>query len=133
MNSYQRSNNNLSFDEGDVEYDSLSSSYLRKFHRWVDYKVSISRLVFVFLLCIGIGWRLGVTSGLVQQRQGVGSESNDFNMPNLVWSDEFDGDSLDLKKWTFVNGDGCDVGLCGWGKQEYRVWNRITTLLQQFY
>lgn len=133
MNSYQRSNNNLSFDEGDVEYDSSASSCLRKFQRWVDYKVSISRLVFVFLLCIGIGWRLGVTSGLVQQRQGVGSESNDFNMPNLVWSDEFDGDSLDLTKWTFVNGDGCDVGLCGWGKQEYRVWNRITTLLQQFY
>ena len=35
---------------------------------------------------------------------------------NLIWSDEFDGDSIDLGKWTFVNEDGCQFGLCGWGK-----------------
>ena len=35
---------------------------------------------------------------------------------NLIWSDEFDGDSIDLGKWTFVNEDGCQFRLCGWGK-----------------
>ena len=44
-------------------------------------------------------------------------DSNNINIiPNLIWSDEFDGDTLDLSKWTYVNGNGCDVGLCGWGE-----------------
>lgn len=37
---------------------------------------------------------------------------------NLVWSDEFDGTSLDLSKWSYQLGDGCDIGLCGWGNNE---------------
>ena len=37
--------------------------------------------------------------------------------PKLVWSDEFDGDALDLSKWTAIKGDGCP-GLCGFGNQE---------------
>lgn len=35
----------------------------------------------------------------------------------LVWSDEFDGQSLDLSKWTPQIGDGCPE-LCGWGNNE---------------
>lgn len=42
-------------------------------------------------------------------------------VPSLIWSDEFDGDALDLTKWTFVNGNGCDVGLCGWGEFEAKA------------
>ncbi len=36
----------------------------------------------------------------------------------LVWSDEFDGNSVDTSKWEFQTGDGCDIGLCGWGNNE---------------
>ena len=36
----------------------------------------------------------------------------------LVWSDEFDGNSLDDSKWSHQLGDGCDIGLCGWGNNE---------------
>ncbi|WP_338590506.1 glycoside hydrolase family 16 protein [Shewanella khirikhana] len=36
----------------------------------------------------------------------------------LVWSDEFDGNSLDQSKWSYQLGDGCDIGLCGWGNNE---------------
>jgi beta-glucanase (GH16 family) len=38
----------------------------------------------------------------------------------LVWSDEFNGSSLDDTKWTPQIGDGCDISpdLCGWGNNE---------------
>ena len=36
----------------------------------------------------------------------------------LVWSDEFDGDSLDASAWGLQLGDGSDVGLDRWGNNE---------------
>lgn len=36
----------------------------------------------------------------------------------LVWSDEFDGDRIDPRKWFFESGDGSDQGLPGWGNNE---------------
>jgi len=36
----------------------------------------------------------------------------------LVWSDEFDGSGLDETRWSAQIGDGCDIGLCGWGNNE---------------
>ena len=39
------------------------------------------------------------------------------NGPALIWSDEFDGTSLDLSKWAHQNGNGCP-DLCGWGNNE---------------
>jgi len=44
---------------------------------------------------------------------------------SLVWSDEFDGGSLDTANWTIDIGDGCP-DLCGWGNEEleyYRAEN----------
>ena len=35
----------------------------------------------------------------------------------LVWSDEFEGTTLDLNNWSFEIGDGCP-NLCGWGNNE---------------
>jgi beta-glucanase (GH16 family) len=43
----------------------------------------------------------------------------------LVWSDEFDGSSLDLSRWEPMIGNGCP-NLCGWGNAEleyYRAQN----------
>lgn len=37
--------------------------------------------------------------------------------PQLVWADEFDGNTLDLTKWEHQTGDGCP-NLCGWGNNE---------------
>lgn len=42
---------------------------------------------------------------------------------NLVWSDEFNGTAVDPLKWEFQLGDGCDIGLCGWGNNELQ-WYR---------
>ncbi|MGS2720614.1 family 16 glycosylhydrolase [Paraglaciecola aestuariivivens] len=38
----------------------------------------------------------------------------------LVWSDEFDGASLNTSNWDIQLGDGCDQGpgMCGWGNSE---------------
>jgi beta-glucanase (GH16 family) len=36
----------------------------------------------------------------------------------LIWSDEFDGDSLDLSKWNIETGTGAQYGLEGWGNLE---------------
>lgn len=36
----------------------------------------------------------------------------------LLWSDEFDGTSLDTSKWDIQTGDGCAEGICGWGNNE---------------
>lgn len=41
---------------------------------------------------------------------------------SLVWNDEFDGDRVDTSKWTFQVGDGCDIGLCGWGNNELQYY-----------
>jgi len=35
----------------------------------------------------------------------------------LIWSDEFNGTSLDSTKWNYDNGDGCP-SLCQWGNNE---------------
>jgi len=49
-----------------------------------------------------------------------GTDIDIGRIPDLIWSDEFDGDQVDTTKWTFVNGNGRDVGLCGWGEFEQR-------------
>lgn len=41
----------------------------------------------------------------------------------LVWSDEFNGDALDLTSWNFELGDGCP-NLCGWGNNERQVYTK---------
>ncbi|MGD9258791.1 MAG: family 16 glycosylhydrolase, partial [Gammaproteobacteria bacterium] len=40
----------------------------------------------------------------------------------LVFEDEFDGDSLDTGKWNIDTGDGCP-DLCGWGNSEQQVYS----------
>jgi len=39
----------------------------------------------------------------------------------LVWSDEFDGDTLNQDHWSFALGDGCP-NLCGWGNNELQLY-----------
>jgi beta-glucanase (GH16 family) len=48
-----------------------------------------------------------------------------FGAYQLVWSDDFNGTSLNLSDWTVQEGDGCP-SLCGWGNNEleyYRAQN----------
>lgn len=36
----------------------------------------------------------------------------------LIWSDEFDGSSLNAEKWNIESGDGSQYGIPGWGNNE---------------
>lgn len=36
----------------------------------------------------------------------------------LLWSEEFNGATLDGSLWTATTGNGCQIGLCGYGNQE---------------
>jgi len=38
--------------------------------------------------------------------------------PKLYWHDEFDGNELNTTNWNIAVGDGCIVGICGWGNNE---------------
>jgi beta-glucanase (GH16 family) len=38
--------------------------------------------------------------------------------PTEVWADEFSGSAVDTSKWSFLIGDGCSEGVCGWGNNE---------------
>ena len=51
--------------------------------------------------------------------------------PDLVWSDEFNGDTLDLNNWTYEIGDGCDRNLCGWGNQEAQSYQRENAVVNE--
>lgn len=42
----------------------------------------------------------------------------------LVWEDEFDGESLDLDSYTYELGDGCP-NLCGWGNNELQAYTNL--------
>lgn len=40
----------------------------------------------------------------------------------LVWSDEFDGPSINTDNWGFQLGDGSELGIPGWGNQELQIY-----------
>ena len=49
-------------------------------------------------------------------------ESSSAEAYELVWSDEFDGDSLDTSNWNYQYGDGSSYGITGWGNQEQQYY-----------
>ncbi|NND32943.1 MAG: family 16 glycosylhydrolase [Saprospiraceae bacterium] len=44
--------------------------------------------------------------------------------PQVVWEDNFDGSALDMTKWNIQLGDGCDLGICGWGNNELQFYQQ---------
>lgn len=40
----------------------------------------------------------------------------------LFWNDEFEGSALNSAFWTPEIGNGCSVGICGWGNNELQVY-----------
>jgi beta-glucanase (GH16 family) len=49
--------------------------------------------------------------------------------PTVVWGDEFTGSSLDLSKWSYQVGDGCQEGICGWGNNELQYYQQSNVTL----
>ena len=48
----------------------------------------------------------------------------------LVWSDEFDGTSLNPANWECMIGDGCSYGICGWGNDELQYYRSRNVWVQ---
>ena len=48
----------------------------------------------------------------------------------LVWSDEFDGATLDPEAWFFERGDGSQYGIPGWGNNELQYYLEDSALLE---
>ncbi|MEQ8469797.1 MAG: DUF5010 C-terminal domain-containing protein [Marinoscillum sp.] len=48
----------------------------------------------------------------------------------LIWSDEFNSSQLDQSIWTYAIGDGCDLGICGWGNQELQTYTNSNTSIE---
>jgi beta-glucanase (GH16 family) len=48
---------------------------------------------------------------------------------NLIWSDEFNGNSLDSTKWIHDIGTGSQYGLYGWGNSELQYYQPQNTIL----
>src|ERR1700710_2731801 len=44
----------------------------------------------------------------------------------LLWSEEFNGTSLDSPLWSTFDGNGCQIGLCGSGTQELESYSPNT-------
>lgn len=49
----------------------------------------------------------------------------------LVWSDEFDSDTLDSTKWSYDLGDGSDRGLVRWGNNEQQWYTNQNTQVSE--
>ncbi len=55
--------------------------------------------------------------GLVLAVNGVSGQNW-----QLVWSDEFDGDTLNTEKWEYMTGTGSEYGLDRWGNNELQYY-----------
>lgn len=78
------------------------------------------KLKLLTLLC---GSFLLLNSCSTDDDPDTGSAITEYNGFTLVWSDEFDGTSLDRSNWTFETVDGTDCGLpSGWGNSELQLY-----------
>ena len=72
--------------------------------------------------------KFGEATVLIRDIDGPTYAEDGYSTPasiagyNLVWSDEFDGDVLDQSSWTYEMGNGCNIGLCGWGNNELQIY-----------
>ena len=40
----------------------------------------------------------------------------------LIWEEDFEGNSLNMENWSYETGDGCP-DLCGWGNNERQIYS----------
>jgi len=47
----------------------------------------------------------------------------------VVWHDEFEGETLDLEKWSYQTGTGSQYGLTGWGNNELQYYREQNVMV----
>lgn len=73
----------------------------------------MNKIIPIFVISL-----LFVSCASIPESSAPYSEEKSIVFTNLIWSDEFDGDSLDLNNWNYVTGTGAEEGLVGWGNNE---------------
>lgn len=68
-------------------------------------------------------WMRAVVGGLLAACSlAVSASVTSPVIGRLLWSEEFNGASLDTSLWTAMDGNGCQIGLCGYGNQELQYY-----------
>jgi len=62
-----------------------------------------------------------------QEVEEVPQDDNSSQTYKLVWSDEFDTDTIDTTQWSFMIGDGSAYGLDRWGNNELQYYTKRDT------
>ncbi|KAL3809497.1 hypothetical protein ACHAXA_009733 [Cyclostephanos tholiformis] len=152
LNSYQHCPEDERLNEG-IEigmHGRQSNSFIIELPTPREKRPSLLLFIFVITASFCIAWF--ISDGLLSTRRRGSHQSNgdgdsivkkpdsdldgtevadeDVNIgriPDLIWGDEFNGDQVDMTKWTFINGNGCDVGLCGWGNNELELYTPSNT------
>jgi beta-glucanase (GH16 family) len=84
----------------------------------------VSLISLFSLYLAGCGADVGETRDPVEAEAFFPEPSEEWQ---LVWSDEFDGDTLDASKWGYDLGDGSDRGLVRWGNNEQQWYTNQNT------
>ena len=66
---------------------------------------------------------------LMYGQQATASVTNPV-IGKLIWSEEFNGTSLDTSLWSAVEGNGCQINLCGYGNQELEYYSPNNVSIQ---
>ena len=64
----------------------------------------------------------GVMMCLAACDLSLASSSVEAEACKPIWEDDFQGD-LDTANWNVIEGDGCALGLCGWGNRELQTYD----------
>jgi len=76
--------------------------------------------IFLLLLVSCASSEEGEEENLTPEAQGISLSEQD--KIGLVWSEEFESNSLDNSTWTHDIGDGSAFGIPGWGNQELQTY-----------
>ena len=69
-------------------------------------------------------------SGSSNSNLNGGNANQEQSKWNLVWSDEFNGNSLDANKWSYQYGNGADYGAVDWGNNEKEYYTDKNTKVE---
>lgn len=67
-----------------------------------------------------------ITMDDLMKRTKTEADENAVEEWQLLWSDEFDGPSINLENWTFETGNGADKSIPGWGNNELEYYTDST-------
>ena len=68
-------------------------------------------------------FRIAAAGVLLACATHAGASVTNPAIGQLLWSEEFNGASLDASRWTATDGNGCQINLCGYGNQELEYYS----------